>query len=59
MLPIPRGHKGLYGFLSPEMLSRNDPEKSLLRIIDAGIQEVASVIERQEFTWWLVNRQNE
>lgn len=45
------GHKGLYGFLSPEMLSRNDPVQR--SIIDAGIQEVASVIERQEFTWWL------
>lgn len=57
-----RGHKGLYGFLSPVTT-----QKSRLicrraeRIIDAGIQEVASVIKRQEFTWWLnllVNMQN-
>lgn len=28
------GHKGLYGFLSPEMLSRNDPVQKVLSMLE-------------------------
>jgi len=34
MLPIPQSHKGLYGFLSPEMLSRNDPVQKELSMLE-------------------------